>query len=167
LETTRLKAVNRLLRRISRLHHARAHALLEELGLYRGQPPLLWNLAKEPGLSQTELAARLHVTPATVSRMVQRMGKAGVVEARADAEDHRVSRVFLTAEGLAIHERAGEVGGQLGAECLQGFSAADVSRLEGLLARIHANLVAVNGERPCDDPNRSSREDPDRSNDGA
>jgi hypothetical protein len=33
-----------LLVQICRLHHARAHTLLEEFGLYRGQPPVLYAL---------------------------------------------------------------------------------------------------------------------------
>lgn len=152
MELTTMRAVDRLLGRVCRMRHARAHALLEELGLYRGQPPLMWTLAKEPGLSQTELSTRLHVTQATVSRMVQRMGKAGILETRADEGDQRVSRVFLTTEGLALHERAGEVGRQLGSECLQGFDEAEVAQLEALLERVHANLVTIEGEQRCEAP---------------
>ena len=44
---------------VSRLHHARVHALMEDLGLFPGQPPVLFYLWKKDGRSQTELAELL------------------------------------------------------------------------------------------------------------
>jgi DNA-binding MarR family transcriptional regulator len=156
-EIAELMALDRLLTQICRLHHARAHALLEGLGLYRGQPPLLWTLAAEPGLAHSELAARLHVTPATVSKMVSRMEKLGILETRDDVEDQRISRVFLTPAGQALHAQAGTVGEQLGAEAFESFTAADLAQLEGYLRQIHANLIGVQGEAACGGPDRHSK----------
>ena len=65
---------------ICRLHHARIHILLESVGLYRGQPPLLFALWHQDGQTHSELAERLHVTPATITRMIQRMEKTGFLE---------------------------------------------------------------------------------------
>jgi len=152
-----LAALDRLLTQICRLHHARAHALLESLGLYRGQPPLMWALVAEPGLAHSELAARLHVTPATVSKMVSRMEKLGILETRPDDEDQRISRVFLTPAGLALHTRAGKVSEQLGAEGFNGFNDADLLQLQGLLRRIHANLMAVQGDETCGGLDRAAK----------
>lgn len=55
------------LARICHLHYMRVHQLLEALGLYRGQPGILHALWDKEGLTQTELAANLHNTPATVT----------------------------------------------------------------------------------------------------
>ena len=146
------QSLDRLLGQVCRLHHARAHTLLEALGLYRGQPPLMWALVADPGLAHSELAARLHVTPATISKMVSRMEKLGIVETRDDAEDQRVSRVFLTDAGLALHDQASRVGEQLGAEAFRGFTAAEVAVLERFLRQILDNLMAVQGEGTCSGP---------------
>jgi MarR family transcriptional regulator, organic hydroperoxide resistance regulator len=151
------ESLDRLLGQVCRLHHARAHTLLEALGLYRGQPPLLWALAADPGLAHSELAARLHVTPATVSKMVSRMEKLGIVETRDDAEDQRVSRVLLTDAGLALHDQASRVGEQLGAEAFEGFSAEELTVLEGFLRKILGNLMVVQGDGVCGGPNRQRR----------
>ncbi|MCU0520774.1 MAG: MarR family transcriptional regulator [Anaerolineae bacterium] len=153
------EALDRLLGQICRLHHARAHTLLEALGLYRGQPPLLWTLAAEPGLAHSELAARLHVTPATVSKMVSRMEKVGILETRADAEDQRISRVYLTPAGMALHARAGGVAQQLGAEAFEGFGADDLGHLEGFLRQILGNLIAVQGDLACSGRDQAAKPD--------
>ena len=43
------QATDFLLAQVCRLHHARAHALLDEIGLYRGQPPLQGILHERKG----------------------------------------------------------------------------------------------------------------------
>ena len=57
------ESVDFLLVQLCRLHHKRAHTLLEGIGLYRGQPPLLWTLWQEESMTQTELAERLRGQP--------------------------------------------------------------------------------------------------------
>ena len=57
---------------VSKLHHARAHKLLDALGLYRGQPALLRALWERNGRTHGELAQRLHVQPAFVCLYVVR-----------------------------------------------------------------------------------------------
>jgi MarR family transcriptional regulator, organic hydroperoxide resistance regulator len=146
---TEARSLDRLLGQICRLHHARAHTLLEALGLYRGQPPLLWSLAMDPGLAHSELAARLHVTPATVSKMVRRMEKLGIVTTRSDVDDQRISRVYLTEAGLALHAEAVEAGGQLGEEAFESFTDEELVALEGFLERIRSNLMRVQEDEAC------------------
>jgi DNA-binding MarR family transcriptional regulator len=99
---TEPESIDMLFVQVCRLHHTRAHTLLEEIGLYRGQPPVLRFLADKDGLTQTDLASRLQVTPATMTKMIQRMEKTGFVQRRSDADDQRVSRVYLTEAGRAI-----------------------------------------------------------------
>lgn len=140
-------AMNSLLTQICRLHHARAHGLLDALGLYRGQPPLLHALVAEPGLSHSDLAARLHVTPATMSKMVSRMERAGLVRTGPDPSDQRVSRVYLTDEGRALHQEAQEKMGQLGSETFEGLAPKELAVLERYLERMRANLIRVVDER--------------------
>lgn len=75
------ESIDYLLAQICRLHRIRAHALLEDLGLYRGQPPVLRALWEREGLTHSELAARLHVQPATITKMIQRMERTGFASA--------------------------------------------------------------------------------------
>jgi DNA-binding MarR family transcriptional regulator len=123
------------------MHHKRAHTLLEALGLYRGQPRLLFALWKEEGLTHSELAERTRVRPATISKMVQRMEKAGFLQRRADDEDQRVSRVFLTDAGREVRDRVDAAFEQLERETLAGFDDDECELLRGLLVRIGDNLA--------------------------
>ena len=133
-----------LIAQVCRRHHRRAHALLESLGLYHGQPRLLHVLWDQEGCTHSELAERIHVRPATITKMLSRMEEAGFVERRKDPEDHRVSRVYLTAAGRDIQERVHQVWQQLEREALAGFTANERTMLHGFLTRIRDNFDGVN-----------------------
>jgi DNA-binding MarR family transcriptional regulator len=138
---TPVQSVDRLIGEVCRLHHKRAHALLEALGLYRGQPRVLFALWNEEGLTHSDLAEHMRVSAATISKMVQRMEKTGFLVRRADDEDQRISRVYLTDAGRAVRDRVDAAFGQLGQETLAGFSDDECELLRGFLARIRDNLV--------------------------
>ena len=139
-----------LLAQICRLHHARAHTLLEELGLYRGQPPVLRALWEREGLAHSELAARLHVQPATITKMIKRMEKAGFVVRRSDPRDQRVSRVYLTDAGRAIQAEVRRVWRALEEETLDGFSLEERMSLRCFFLQMRENLLQVTeGKPPC------------------
>jgi DNA-binding MarR family transcriptional regulator len=146
-----------LLGQVCKLHHARAHALLEALGLYRGQPRLLHALYEREGITHGELAERLRVTPATITKMIQRMEKAGFVERRPDPTDQRVSRVYLTEAGHAIHEAVDDALGTLEDESLAGLSEEERLELYRLLMRVRDNLVRAVGGTPSPEPVKEMR----------
>jgi MarR family transcriptional regulator, organic hydroperoxide resistance regulator len=135
-----------LLAQVCHQHHFRANALLEAIGLYRGQPPVLFALWEQEGLTHTELAARLHNTPATITKMVQRMEKAGFLQRRPDAGDQRVSRVYLTDAGRAIQARVQAIWDTMETETFAGLTGEERALLRRFLQQIRQNLIKVNGE---------------------
>jgi DNA-binding MarR family transcriptional regulator len=144
----RPESLDFLLAQICRLHHARIHTLLEELGLYRGQPPMLFALWEREGATHGELAARLHVKPATITKMITRMEKAGFVERRSDPQDQRVSRVYLTDAGRSIRARVEQVWRTLEEEIFEGFSTEECDLLQRLFLQMRENLERVAGGKP-------------------
>ncbi len=145
-------SIDFLLAQVCRLHRARAHTLLEQLGLYHGQPPLLFALWEQEGLSHTELAERLHIQPATITKMVQRMEKAGFVERRPDPADQRVSRVYLTAAGYDVKAQVQGVWRRLEDETFAGIPQQEREVLRGFLLQMRENLLRLAGEeRPLDE----------------
>jgi len=126
---------------VSRLHHARAHEQLEALGLHHGQPPLLRALWEQEGLTHTELAQLLQVRPATITRMLQRMERAGFVVRRPDAEDQRLSRVYLTVAGRAVRASLQQVILSMEARTFAGLTAEERATLRRYLLRIRENLA--------------------------
>jgi DNA-binding MarR family transcriptional regulator len=139
-----------LLLQICKLHYARTHTLLEEIGLYRGQPPMLFALWEQEGLTHSELATRLRVQPATITKMIRRMERAGFVERRSDPEDQRVSRVHLTDAGRSIRDRVEQVWRALEEEIFGGFSVEERDALRRLFIQMRGNLErVVDGKPPC------------------
>lgn len=134
-----------LLAQVSRLYHLRAHQHLEAIGLYRGQPPVLRALWERDGQTHKELAGRLHVTPATMTRMVQRMEKAGFLTRRPDPEDQRISRVYLSEAGRAVESALREVTRSIEAEAFAGLDEDERALLRRLLSRVRENLVEATG----------------------
>jgi DNA-binding MarR family transcriptional regulator len=139
------ESLDSLLAQICRLKHARIHTLLEGLGLYRGQPPVLQALWEQEGLMHTELARRLHVQPATITKMLKRMEKAGFIERRPDLEDHRVSRVYLTEAGQTVRSDVQQVWHQLEEEAFSGLTPEQRVLLRQFLLQIRRNLITVSG----------------------
>ncbi|MGC9270748.1 MarR family winged helix-turn-helix transcriptional regulator [Acidiphilium sp.] len=85
-----LHDVARLLRReIDR--RARMH------DMNRAQWVMMIRLARNPGLSQKDLAEIIEVEPMTVARLTDRLEARGLVERRADPRDRRIWRLHLTA----------------------------------------------------------------------
>jgi len=141
--------INFRVHHLCRAHYRRAHALLEVIGLYRGQPPVLHALWEREGLSQAELAAKIHVTPPTLSRMIQRMTKAGLLTTEADPADQRVSRVCLTDDGREIKQRVLGTWVQLGTEMLAGFTPEEKAQVRRFLERMAENLEDAGGSGHC------------------
>jgi DNA-binding MarR family transcriptional regulator len=135
-----------VLAQVSHLHYHRAHELLEAIGLYRGQGQVLHALWEQEGLTQTELAARLHNTPATMSKMLQRMEAAGFILRKPDPADQRVTRAYLTDAGRDVQSRTEAVWQTLEAETFAGFSPEECQQLRGYLNRLRDNLRRVTGE---------------------
>jgi DNA-binding MarR family transcriptional regulator len=142
-EPAEAESLDSLFAQICRLKHARIHTLLEALGLYRGQPSLLQALWEHEGLMHTELARRLQVQPATITKMLQRMEKAGFVERRPDPDDQRVSRVYLTEAGRVVRSDVQQVWRQLEEEAFTGFTLEERVLLRRFFLHIRENLKLV------------------------
>ena len=90
--------------RIDRRFMAKCFGQMQELGIYPGQIPVLGLLAHKDGLSQREIAEKLHIKPPTVNVTVQRLEKAGFLYREADEKDQRISRIYMTEKGKQAKE---------------------------------------------------------------
>ena len=145
---TRPNSLDFLLANICHLHHSRVHQLLEALGLYRGQPPVLRALWEQEGLTQTELAEQMKITPATMTKMLQRMEKTGFIQRKADPEDQRISRVYLTDTGRAVQKDVEAVFRQMEEETFGNFTLEERCCCAAFLLQMRENLVSATGEEP-------------------
>lgn len=132
-----------LLSQVIRLQHYRTHMLLGELGLYPGQPPILFKLWKNDGCSQKEIAEKLGLKPATITVMLNRMEKAGWLERRSDPGDLRISRVFLTEKARAIRPKVEQKLQTIYEECFAGFTGEEKILLRRFLMHMRNNLKSA------------------------
>src|SRR5258706_5512843 len=93
------------LAQLCKAHRGQAEALLSDIGLHTGQEILLMHMWLNDGCIQTELVDELCVQPATITKSLDRLEAAGFVQRRADADDRRVSRVYLTDSGRALEKK--------------------------------------------------------------
>ncbi len=142
------ESMDMLLANICHLHHMRVHQLIEALGLYRGQPPVLRALWKQEGLTQTELAEQMKITPATMTKMLQRMEKAGFIRRKIDAGDQRISRVYLTDVGREVQKDVEGVFSRIEAETFAHFTPEELLQMRRFFLQIRENLTNVTGEQP-------------------
>ncbi len=65
-------------------------------GIHPGQDQLLLSVWYAPGMRQSDLARELGVEPPTVTRMVMRLERSGLVERRSDPADGRAALIYPT-----------------------------------------------------------------------
>lgn len=126
---------------VIKLHFQKMQVYLDKVGIYPGQPPVLFSLLRKDGQSQKELAQKIHIQPATITVMLKRMEKANVVERRADSNDQRIVRVYLTDEGRKIAEQARGVMENIGKTCFSNFTKDEEIIFRRLLIQMRDNLL--------------------------
>jgi MarR family transcriptional regulator, organic hydroperoxide resistance regulator len=121
--------------------------LLAEHGLHVGQEMVLVELWQDDGLRGGDLAARLGVEPPTITKMLRRLESCGLVERRADQEDARSLRVYLTGRGRALEEPLLRCWERAEQTVLAGMNARDRQTFRKLLDRVRSNLDPEFGAR--------------------
>jgi len=86
-----------LIHEISRLTHEKIKADCPEM--QRSARMIMMELARRDNITQLDLVKGTHLKPPTVSVVLQKMEKDGIVTRRSDDYDLRATRVSLTAKG--------------------------------------------------------------------
>ena len=100
------------------------------------QAGLLFILGKQDGILMGEAGAALDLGPAGISGLVDRTAAAGLVERRADSEDGRAWRVWLTSKGRAALAQAKAGAAEVNAALMEGFTSAEIDIVAGWLTSI-------------------------------
>lgn len=118
---------------------------VRDIGLTRAQWLVLTRLYRRPGASQTELADMLEIDRASAGRMIDRMQKNGWVERRADSEDRRINRLYLTADARRAHKDMWAVAEATVDDALAPLSIAEREQFTRLAARVKGQLQSMAG----------------------
>ncbi|GGI32705.1 transcriptional regulator [Bradyrhizobium guangdongense] len=90
------------------------------------QAGLLFILGKQDGVLMGEAGAALDMGPAGISGLVDRSAAAKLVERRADRDDGRAWRVWLTPKGRNVLSQAKSDAAAVNAALTEGFTSAEV-----------------------------------------
>ena len=129
-----------LLVQICRAHRNLVSTALDTLGVHAGQDYALYQLAVREGSAQSELAEALCVDPSTVTKMLVRLERDGLIVRRSDIQDGRVSRVYLTERGTALVQPVVDIWNRTEARLEAGLGDAERLLLRRLLLQVLENL---------------------------
>jgi DNA-binding MarR family transcriptional regulator len=110
------------------------------LGVTRAQWRVLARLARRDGVRQIDLADALDLEAITLSRMIDRLAAAELVERRADEHDRRAWNIWLTPKARPLIDKLWTVGSAFLADALEDISEEERRTTERVLARIRNNL---------------------------
>ena len=123
-------------------------ARLAELGVRVGEHEVLANLARQPGITQQELAGRCFVAKSGVSMLLGAMEEARLVRRELDAGDARVRRLFLTAAGERLARRTLAVQAAVVEAMADPVTAGELDSVADVMRRVGARLEAILATRP-------------------
>jgi DNA-binding MarR family transcriptional regulator len=112
---------------------------------------LLANLERDDGQTLASLSRRMLVTAGNLTGLVDRAERDGVVERRADPNDRRLSRVYLTPKGRELITSLMPTHSSHITELLAGLEASDRRELRRLLGKLRDSLVGKNGDHRIGD----------------
>jgi len=109
------------------------------MGVTRAQWKVLFRLERQPGLRQIELADMLDIEPITLSRIVDRLEDAGLVERLADPADRRAWRLHVTERAWPLIAKLRAVADDMISEAFGGIDPKDIEITRAVLGRVREN----------------------------
>jgi DNA-binding MarR family transcriptional regulator len=138
--TTLDKSVGFILNRAARSMKRTLEARLATYGITATQYVILAHLAKKDGLSQTQLGSTLYFDNPTVTGVIDRMERDGLVERRRAPKDRRVINIFLSAKATGILSEINSIAEEVNDRALAAYSARQKSELIEMLNTIWKNM---------------------------
>ncbi|QSX33849.1 winged helix-turn-helix transcriptional regulator [Shewanella avicenniae] len=117
-------------------------------GLPMAQAMIVKRVEMCPGIRQFDLAERLSMQPIKVSRVVDQLEEAGLIERRKPGNDHRVRRLYVTPKAQQMIGAIDQTIEEIWQPAWKGIPTADIATFKRVLAQMQDNLVASNTRFP-------------------
>src|ERR1035437_8705552 len=128
---------------VARMLKTYADQRARRFGISRAQWGVLVRLDRSEGLKQSELADILDLQPISLTRLLDRLAENKLIERRADPNDRRANRLFLTPAARPLLERLAELGKDMMTTVLEGLDPKSNERLLRDLGLVKRNLRAA------------------------
>ncbi|WP_089778082.1 MarR family winged helix-turn-helix transcriptional regulator [Chitinophaga sp. YR573] len=136
--------ISHLLVQISKAHRNKGNQMLSCYNLHAGQEIFLQQVLCRQGITMNELTNNMEVTPATVTRMAERLEKKGFLRREKSTNDQRVVQVFLTELGEEAAKYITEqTWNKLEQQTVKNLSMEERMLLKRLLMQVLENLDEV------------------------
>jgi MarR family transcriptional regulator for hemolysin len=124
----------------ARLIRTYADQLGAQYGITRAQWAVMARLERHEGLNQSELAEILDLQPITLTRLLDRLSAGGLIERRADPDDRRANRLYLTSAARPLLQRLANLSEELMATALAGVDRSAIAMMMPHLTAMKENL---------------------------
>jgi len=134
-----------LIRDTARLLSRKLDQRAQSIGMTSAQWRVLANIAicearnQEP-MNQAALADLLDMEPISLSRQIDRIEAAGLIERRPDPSDRRAHRLFLTEAARPLVTSFRALGAEVLSEAFAGIDEAEMATAIAVLTRIRDNI---------------------------
>lgn len=125
---------------IARFRHNLFDQFLKPVGLTHAQAFVLNYLLQSDGLTQVELAERMEIGTVTVSGLVDRLEKRGLVKRKVNPKDRRAKQVWLTQKAHEMWLEMNRQFTKVNDVSFEGFTNEEFDELCELLRRVRGNL---------------------------
>lgn len=132
-----------LVSQIKQLQDRVFNRILKEEGIYEfngQQGRILFSLWKDEKLSLIELSKRTSLAKTTLSTMIDRMRKNGLVIVEESKEDKRILVIYLSDKTLALEDKINNATKRITDIFYKDFSEKEANELDRLLIKIKENL---------------------------
>ena len=139
-----------MLNDVARLLRTYADHKAAQFGITRAQWAVLVRLDRCEGLKQSELAETLDLQPITLTRLLDKLSDSGLIERRADPDDRRAKRLYLTPAARPLLKQLGALAEEMMAGALAGIGHDSIEQMVGELSIVKENLRRLIHQRAAD-----------------
>lgn len=118
------------------------------IGLHGGQVFVLFELWRQDGLRQVDIATRLNLSAPTINKILKGLAEMNLVTSAREQDDARSTRVFLTDQGREIKKDVAAQWLELESEYLSGLTDTERLILPDLLGKLK---IAYTGSNESED----------------
>lgn len=129
-----------LLDAVTKFFHDTIRRKLEEHGIASSYRRIIFHLAHNDGISQSELVNLTHLSAPTISVTLDKMEREGVVTKKTAENDGRQSLIFLTEKGEKLDETIRGCHAESEKELLCGLPEEEQRELHTLLLKMSENI---------------------------
>lgn len=129
--------------RLGRQMHRCAHHVAHIGGIYREQSRLLMLIAENDGVIQRDLAEEMDVRPSSMTEMLAKMERMGLVQRRQDEKDQRVMHIFLTEQGKNEAEKSRGVTEKVTDALFEGLTDDEIKTMLELTEKLSRHLESM------------------------